>query len=166
MVLYISTYVLLYSTNMYRVSALEWVDAMIGPLALPFNVFTQGKWTQHMVSVCLEALHSYAGQLAITFHECDCEPHKHSSWNPSWTNPHLIFPLTGFQKGSWVLHHFLQGKLDEKDNNPNQIRLKYFTLANFTTACERVNTPSVLLPEPWEGWPEGGSWPLASLTFS
>lgn len=27
---------------------------MIGPLALPFNVFTPGEWTQHMVGLCWE----------------------------------------------------------------------------------------------------------------
>lgn len=165
MVPHISNSAVLSYTNTYSVSTSEWVDAMIGPLALPFNVFARGKWTQHMGSVCLEALHSCAGQLATTVHECGCEPQEHISWNPSWTNPYLVLPLAGFQKASWVLHHHLQGKLDEKDNHLNQIRLKYFTSADFTTtAYAHVNTLLVFLPEPCRGSQKEGSWALASLT--
>lgn len=67
------------TTQIHSVSTLVWADAMIGPLALPFNVVTPGEWTQHMVGLCLEAIHSYAGQLAITSHECGCEAHEHIS---------------------------------------------------------------------------------------
>ena len=32
-----------------------------------------------------------------------------------------------------------------------QLKVEYFTLANFTKACEHVNTLLVFLPGPWKG---------------